>query len=171
MSSGDNHVVQTIMNKKKLSLIIAAVVIIIAGIFLYKKYHIPKEDTRSVYEALVQVNDQKASSPDEDKRSSLKKGDVIAVFPEGHPWTDTEKTSYLIVKIKMTPEDADKLTEPVTKEAANKSSGDNNAGPQQETIQARKYHLNVNVPTVNDIMIKGQPYKDKIFDSGIIKNK
>lgn len=156
------------MSKKKIAIIIAIIFVIVSGIFLYKKYHTPKEDTRSVYEALVQVVDQKSGNPDEDKSSSLKKGDVIAVFPAEHPWTDTEKTSYLIVKIKLDENDVKKLTEPVMDEP--KKDKDGNEMP-PETTRARKYTLDIDVPTVNEIMTKGQPYKDKVFDKGIIEEK
>ena len=155
------------MTKKKIIILVAIIIVAVAGYFLYKKYYHPKEDTRSVYEALVNVVDQKSGNAEEDRRSSLKKGDVIAVFPEGHPWTDTEKTSYLIVKIKLEAEDVTKLTEGVTKEA--KKEGEE--APQQETVQARKYNLDISIPTVNEIMTKGQPYKDKIFTKSVIDEK
>jgi hypothetical protein len=175
-----NVIIKKIMRKK---IIIAAIVIaaIAAGIFgwkKYKNYRDQKEQTMSVFEALVMVVDQKASNPEEDARSSMKKGDVIAVFPEGHPWSDTEKTSYLIVKIKTTQENANKLTEPVTKEVKNPQTPQNpegqngeGASPQTETVRARKYRLDISIPTVNELMTKGGPYKDKVFGEGVIEEK
>jgi len=156
------------MNKKRLIILAIIAIVLIGSYFLYRKLQSPKEDTSSVYEALVQVVDQKSGNAEEDKRASLKKGDVIAYFPEGHPWTETEKTGYLIVKIKLAAEDAAKLTEAVTVETQHAAS---EGGPQVETIRARKYTLDVDVPTVNDIMEKGQPYKDKVFGKGVIEER
>ena len=161
------------MNKKKIIIIlIIFAAVIIAGIFAWKKFKKPKEDTRSVYEALVQVVDQTSGNPEEDKRSALKQGDVIAVLPEGHIWTDTERTSYLIVKIKITAEDAAKLMEPVTKEIKReKKEGEQEAISELETVQPRKYYLDVDIPSVNELMLKGQPYKEKIFSNSAIEER
>lgn len=157
---------------KNLVILLVFAIIIIGGIFAWKKFNSPKEDTRSVFEALVQVADQTVSNPDEDKRSSLKRGDVIAVFPEGHPWSDTEKSSYLIVKIKTTQESANKLLEPVTKEIKReKKEGEQDMGPEVETVRPRRYYLDIDVPTVNELMTKGQPYKDKVFGEGVIEER
>ena len=158
------------MSKRKFIIPIIIILVLIGSYVAYKKYRQPKEDTRSVYEAMVQVVDQKSGNEEEDRRASLKKGDVIAYFPEGHPWTETEKTGYLIVKIKLTSEDAAKLTEAVTKNVETQDPASSGAS-QQETIQARKYTLDIDVPTVNELMEKGQPYKDKVFEKGIIEEK
>jgi hypothetical protein len=163
------------MTKRKIIITIVVVAVIIGGIFgwkKYKNYKAGKEQSMSVWEALVMPADQKASDPVEDARASLKAGDVIAIFPEGHPWSDTEKTSYLIVKIKTTQENAQKLLQPVTKEIKNnaKNPDRKDMGPEMEAVRARKYKLDVKIPPVNDIM-KGQPYADKVFDEGIIREK
>ncbi|HRZ95809.1 MAG TPA: hypothetical protein P5262_04585 [Candidatus Moranbacteria bacterium] len=165
-----------IVSWKPLIILLAVVAIIIGGIFgwkKYKNYKAGKEDTRSVYEALVQVVDQQASNPEEDKKASLKRGDVIAILPEGHTWTDTERTSYLIVKIKITPEEAEKLMEPVTKEVDPKASlsDGKDIEPEIETVRPRKYYLDVDVPTVNELMTKGQPYPEKVFGEGVIEER
>jgi hypothetical protein len=163
------------MTKKKIIIAVAVIAVIVGGIFgwkKYKNYKAGKEETASVYEALVMVADQTASNPDEDKKSSLKRGDVIAIFPEGHTWSDTERTSYLIVKVKTTQENANKLLEPVTKEVKReKKEGEQDMGPEMETVRPRKYYLDVSVPSVNDLMLKGQPYKDKVFGEGVIEER
>jgi hypothetical protein len=169
--------------KKKIIIVAIIIVAIVAAFFGWKKYQNYKSEkgkTMSIWEALVMVADQTASSPEEDARASLKRGDVIAIFPEGHPWSDTERTSYLIVKIKTTQENAQKLLEPVTEEVkigargsqgkfASPAGGE--AGQERETVRARKYRLDISVPPVNDLMIKGQPYKDKIFGEEVIEKK
>lgn len=69
-----------------------------------------------VYQVLVTTYDDKLSDPEEDKRSSMKKGYVVGVYAENHEWSESEKLSYLILKMKLTEEEAQKITEPVKKE-------------------------------------------------------
>lgn len=147
--------------------------------------HNPQQKNAQVYEALVMPVDQKKSNAIEDAKSSLKYGDVIAVFLAGHNWSDTEKNSYLIVKIKLTKDEAAKLTQPKTKKtdqpAPNnlpvnskdgKANKDQKQLPMMETILAREYRLKL-----PDFDIQkfwgggGQPFSDKIFDDGIIQKK
>jgi hypothetical protein len=144
-----------------------------------------KKET-AVYEAMVNVVDQKTNDPVEDARSSLKKNDVIAVFPEGHSWSDTEKFSYLIVKIKMTADDMAKLTQAKTKEVkrekgdergVNGEKGVNgetpeDMGPQMETVLARQYYLNLPDYDVKKFWSQQkQPFEGKVFSDSIIKKK
>lgn len=167
-----------IVNKKRFTLIILIAAAIIGaaiwGIVKFKNRNNP-ENKPQAYEALVNVVDQKASDPVEDARSSLKKGDVIAYFPEGHSWSDTEKNSYLIVKIKLKSEDAAKLMEAETKEKKVEGSTldkEKNMGPQTETVVARKYRLDLpNFDLQKFWGGGGQPFRDKIFDSGMIQKK
>jgi hypothetical protein len=171
-------------NHKKTAVISGAVVLVaagtLAGILGWKNYkynHDPKNQPQ-VYEALVNVVDQKSGNPTEDARSSLKKGDVIAYFPAGHPWSDTEKISYLIVKIKLTPADAAKLTQPKTqksKEVAlpkGSPTSEKSPGQQTETILARQYRLKLPSFDIQKFWENHQqPFGDKIFDSGLIQKK
>jgi hypothetical protein len=182
-------------SKEKIIIATLIAVIIIGtawGILKYKNRNNP-ENKEQVYEALVNIVDQKASDPVEDARSSLKKGDVTAYFPEGHSWSDTEKNSYLIVKLKLKPADAAKLMEAVTKETplsppldkggseggSAPFQGGNERGPEGprppaggETVRARQYFLNLPSFDVQKFWeTQTQPFGDKIFGSGIIKKK
>ncbi|MCX6765656.1 MAG: hypothetical protein NT136_01700 [Candidatus Moranbacteria bacterium] len=123
------------------------------------------KDKAEIYEALVEVKGGEA-------------GDVIAVLPAGHEWSETEETSYLILKIKLTLEDAAKLTKPETKpSSAEASAGKGNKNeremrPPTETIRARAYRLKIETLNFNpDEIWKGQPYADKIFDKDLIQKK
>lgn len=155
----------------------AILLLIIAGIaFGIYKISNKAGKEKQVYEALVMVYDQKTSDPKEDARSSLKKGDVIVIFPEGHNWSETEKNSYLILKIKLTAEESQKLIEPKQKEVENPKKDENKDGmkqmPQMETLLARQYRLKVEKLDYNPAEIyKSQPYKDKVFDSGMMEKK
>jgi hypothetical protein len=140
------------------------------------------ENQPQVYEALVAITDQKAGDPVEDARASLKKGDVIAYFPAGHPWSETERISYLIVKIKLKSDEAKNLTQAQTKEvkrdikAGDGSNGPapKDMGPQMETVRARAYRIKMeklNFDVQKFWENHEQPYPDKIFDSGMIEKK
>lgn len=190
-----------IVNKKRFFTLIAIVVLLIAlsvwGIFKYKNRNNP-ENQEQIYEALVNIVDQKSGDPVEDARSSLKKGDVIAYFPEGHSWSSTEKNSYLIVKLKLKKEDAAKLMEAETKPgkevelpSGSSTSKDKPAfwgqekvsatpenktpkdmGPRQETVRARKYFLDLPSFDVQKFWeTQAQPFGDKVFSASIIDKK
>ncbi len=176
-----------ITNPKKFIILIVIVTLIIAaiigGVILWKKYkdNQKPENQPQVYEALVNVVDQKTGDPVEDARSSLKKGDVIAYFPAGHSWSDTEKNSYLIVKLKLKAEDAAKLMAAETKEikdtekspdGKSSSPADGDIRPRTETVRARQYFLNLPKFDVQKFWeTQQQPFGDKIFSESIIDKK
>ncbi len=166
-----------ITNPKKLIFLVAIVILLIIGaiwsIIKFKDRNNP-ENQSQVYEALVNVVDQKTGDPVEDARSSLKKGDVIAYFPAGHSWSDTEKNSYLIVKLKLKEEDAAKLMSAETREIkdAKKDPNGKDMRPQTETIRARMYFLNLPDFDVQKFWeTQQQPFGDKIFSASIIDKK
>lgn len=74
------------------------------------------------WDVLVQTKDQTNPNPDEDARSSFKAGDVVLVRESGREWTTIEKSSYLILKMKLTAEQAQKLTQPETIELSEKEA-------------------------------------------------
>ncbi len=177
------------INRKKLAIFIVASLLLIAGIIWgivaivkhYKGGDDPKNQPQ-VYEALVNIVDQKSNDPVEDSRANLKAGDVIAYFPEGHLWSETERISYLIVKIKLKPDEAAKLTQPQTKEIKREEAGmkgengeaPKDMGPQMETVRARAYR--VKIEKLNFDVQKfwenhEQPDQTKIYDGGMIEKK
>lgn len=171
-----------IVNKKRFAFLIGTVLAIV-GMLIFFGIKLSKKETgkesanvnseERVYEAMVQPFDQESDDTNKTNDSSLKKGDVIVIFSEGHSWSESEKTSYLILKMKLTKEDADKLLEPVTKEVE-ESSDEKNMGPRKETVSARKYRvkiesLNFDLQQFWENPI--QPYSNQVFDSGIIEQK
>lgn len=161
----------------KISLLaLGLIAIIIGGYFLAKK--IWKPAPTKTYEALVAVTDQKASDPAEDLRSSLKAGDVMVVLPEGHQWSDTEKNSYLLIKMKLTEEQAQNLLAPeqktVKEEVPSGPDGKKETRERQDTIRARAYRLKIeslgfDVQKFWENPV--QPYADKIFDWKLAEKK
>ena len=165
-------------NRNKFFIVIPAVILVGFGIWILagklREREGRQKEEAQVYEALVQVVDQTSGNPAEDAKSSLKKGDVIAVFPEGHSWTETERISYLILKLRLKGEDVQKLTEAEEKEVApeNGPGGERVGLPRKEIITARKYRLKVEKLKYDpQKLYEGQPYPDKIFDEDMIEEK
>ncbi len=177
--------------KKGLTTALTVILVIAAGVFVKIKYFKPAP--KKVYEVAVMVRSQHASDPAEDARTSLKKGDVVVVQPEGHSWSRTEKISYLILKMKLSEEEKAKLTQPEEREIkfkelpaeeqkrieeekkrAKAEGREYTPEPRRETLRARAYRINLekyfpNLKPIN--LLKGQPYLDKVYGWEIVKKK
>ncbi len=93
------------------------VIVLLAGIIWGVIHFFSSRDKSEykIYDAAIQLRDRSNSDPEEDARSSAKKGDVILVRETGREWSDTEKVSYLIIKIKLNEEQAQKIVQSKTK--------------------------------------------------------
>ncbi len=134
-----------------------------------------KESGDKVYEVLVAVRDQHNSDPEEDKKSSMKKGYVIGVYDDGHNWSETERKSYLILKMRLSEKEKSKLTEPVKvkkkKEEKEKKTEESNPVENMEMVGIRKYKINLEKIGFADPkkLLEEQPFQDKIFDWKIVE--
>jgi hypothetical protein len=171
------------VDKKKAAIALGALIVLaIAGYYGWQ-YFKPKE--YKIYEALIAVRNQFNSDPAEDAKNSLKIGDVLLTLPEGHRWSDLEKASYLILKMRLTAEQAQTLVLPEERKAVipkpktaeekkqaaerKKAEGDRQ---QMETVRARRYRIKIEELNINaDAIISAQPYPDKIFDWKIVEKK
>jgi len=172
-------------NKKKAAIALGALAVLAVGAYFGWQYFKPKE--YKIYEALIAVRSQFNSDPVEDAKNSLKAGDVLLTLPEGHNWSQTERVSYLILKMKLTEDQAQTLVapeerkavepKPVTeeekKQAAErkKAEGDRD---RMETIRARRYRVKLEELDKNfdpNILLEKQPYLDKIYDWKIVEKK
>jgi hypothetical protein len=146
------------------NLAILAAVVIIAGIFYYalQKY-IYWRSEQYTYIAQVQIYNVRMEDPVEDARASFKVGDVMAIYPKGHHWADAEIRGYLLLKLKIIPEEAAKLMKSDTKEVA---------PSRQEITRLRSYHVKMNKLKFNpDDIWKGQTFDRKVFTMNIIEKK
>lgn len=132
------------------------------------------------YQVLVSVHDNTMPDPAEDKKSSMKKGYVVGVYDENHEWSDTEKVSFLILKMKLSETQSSELMAPVEKDLDPKTLSqeqqdqlkqDKNAPVQKETIAARQYKINLGKIGFNDpnSLLTSQPYQDKVFGWEIVQ--
>lgn len=116
------------------------------------------ENEEAEFEVLIVIRDQQADNPEEDRRSSLKRGDVLAVRKRPHLWSDTEQKSYLVVAIKMTGKEANALLSP-------KKEGD-------QIVLARAQRIDLDqLGFTGNHVVTGQSFEKKIFDPDIIKTK
>jgi len=130
------------------------------------------------YQALITVYDEKNKDPIEDKKSSMKKGYVIGLYPEDHQWSKTEEISYLILKIKLNEKQAQKIIEPIEEkidiktlsqeeqEIIKKEKKEKTYQEQKNTVSIRKYKIDLEKIDFSDsnILLTSQPFKDQIFD-------
>ena len=65
-----------------------------------------------LYDVVVKLGDNYNPDPEEDARGCYKHGEIVIVRPSGHLWSETERSSFLIVQAYLTPEEAQNLTKP-----------------------------------------------------------
>lgn len=150
-----------------------ASLIFIGGVFfLVKNYRDRKSQELSrdyAYEALVQMTDQKSDDPVVDRRLNLKKGDVLVVFPKGHEWTETEKQNYLILKLKISEEEAAKLVEADIGEMPTDGAS---VPPTTGLVRLRAYRIRTESLKFDpNTPAQYQPFQDKVYDWGIVEKK
>ncbi len=186
--------IKKFIRTKKAIIVAAAIVIVVGGYFLIANpFNLWQDNAKQAYDVLIMVHDQTNSDPVEDQRTSMKKGDALVVETQGHQWSDTEKISYLILKMELTPEQAAKLTQAKEREIpkseltdeekqrmaeekkrAEEEGREYREEPRRETLIAREYFINLNdrFPKFKDIdLLSGQPFLDKTFDWGIVSRK
>ncbi|MDX9855990.1 MAG: hypothetical protein WC260_04255 [Candidatus Pacearchaeota archaeon] len=129
------------------------------------------------YEVLVSVRDEMSPDPEEDRRSSMKKGYVIGVYDEGQKWSDTERISFLILKMELTQEQKEKLTRPIEKESEREKSAEEKEREgeedmkEMETISIREYKIDLEKIGFEDpnSLLKGQPFEREVFGWEVVE--
>ena len=182
--------------KSKKILVAASVIILVAicGVYLIKK-KVYKTAPKKIYEVAVMARSQNSSDPQEDARTSLKSGDVLLAGEEGKRWSATESVSYIILKMNLTEDQAQKLISPeerglsedeIEKEMENFRGGredipaeeaeayENELEQRREIVTLRQYRINLEkyFPDFkpNDLL-SGQPFQDKVYGWEIVDKK
>jgi len=181
-------------NRKKIIIFLLVLAIGITTIVIGKKY-VFKSESKEIYEVVIMVRDQRSSDPKEDARSSLKSGDVLLVKKDSQKWSQTERVSYLILRMNLNDDEVVKLTESVNKELSEKevekeieqftaNRGDiskeeadrykEELEQRKEVILLRKYRIEMEKSfpdfKANDL-IKGQPFQGEVYDWDIVEKK
>lgn len=177
--------IESIVSSKK-TIIIALVVLSVVVIGSFVGYKALKPQPKKVYEALIQVRSQSNPDPAEDVKTSLKAGDVLVVLPEGHNWSQTERVSYLILKMNLTEEQARKLLEPEEKvemvnlpkeeieQAKKEGQKIEKEREQRTTLRTRRYRIMIEEidPSFDpNVLLERQPFLDKTYDWKIVEKK
>lgn len=133
--------------------------IIVSGLKDGKDYSTDyAENEEAEFEVLVVLRDQQYDDPEENRRSALKRGDVLAVRKLPHVWSGTERASYLIVRIRMTGKEADALIVP-------KKDG-------EMIVSARAQHIDLDqIGFSGSQVTSNQPFGGKTFGTNIMKEK
>jgi len=109
---------------KKFGLLLGGLILlaglVFGGIWFFKKGS--KDDPVKVYDVAVMLKDQTNKDPEEDAKTSLKAGDVVMTRETGREWSNTERISYLILKMKLRESQAEKLVEPVEEKLSEKEA-------------------------------------------------
>lgn len=159
---------------KNLLILIIVIALATGGFFVGKKYLKPAP--KHMYEAMVQARDQFNSDPGEDLKTSLKIGDVIVVLPEGHNWSETERGSYLIVKMNLTEEQSRLLLSPDSKtekiEVPSGPDGKNEKQEQETILRARRYRLKTEEMNIKpEDFLGGSTLGGRVFDWRVVEKK
>ena len=178
---------------KKLVLLVGALVVLAAIVFGVRWFfwgRDKKDDPVKVYDVAVMLKNQNQKDPEEDMKSSLKAGDVVLARETGREWSNTERISYLIIKMKIKESEAAKLTEPETEKLSEKEAKEKGLLPEEDenrdekmekeeleqrliqTVRARKYRIKIedmdfDISTVRN----AQPFPNEEFGWSIIEKK
>ena len=174
--------------KKKILTAILIIAVLYGGWFLIFK--IFKPVPKQIYEVAVYAHNQSGSDPS----SSMRMGDALVVMKEGHSWSHTESVSYLILKMNLSEEQAQKLSMADEKEIPFKQWSDEEKQrteeeearakeddreyfeePKRETLRPRLYRIDLEDKVFEGFtrvqLMQGQPFDDQIFDWGIVEKK
>ena len=169
------HLILAKMGKK----IIAGIVIVIVvslGVFWVSKFSKGK-----LYDVAVSIRDQGSDVDD------LQAGDVALVKEAGWNWSNTERISYLLLKMRLDEDRAKMLVEPEIRQLSEEEAlaeglvrddilvdlkEEDKERLFQATISARKYRIKIEELNFDPTkIIDAQPFPKKEFDWNIVEDK
>ena len=182
---GQNFLRLSLKEKIQICLFLAIIVLLIWGV-----PKLFKSPPQALYEVAVFAHNQSNS----DSGSSMGVGDVLVTMKEGHSWSRTEKISYLILKMELTEDQAQKLTQADEKEIpfkdwseeekkraeeeetrAKEEDREYRREPKRETLRPRLYQIDMEDKAFESFkridLLNGQPFDDQVFDWGIVDKK
>lgn len=162
---------------------ILAVVFVIGGFFIWRTIHqrnqIPQLDRLTLseaakmgdkanYQMLIQI--QNSNCEQVVANSCLQRGDVVLIASADKEWSPAEEEGFLIIKIELTPKQAELMTQPLEK-ISDKAKGDPKQGPMFDQIQRRKFAVDLVKMGIASDDQKGRIISDKVFTADILKEK
>ena len=109
---------------------------------------------------------------------------MVGVYPEDHQWSDSEKVSYLILKMNLNEKEVGKITESVKEEIDIKTlpeeqqkfikeqkKEERNPEDMQRTVSIRKYKIDLEKIGFSDmsVLLNGQPFDGQVFGWEIVE--
>lgn len=177
----------------KKNLIIGGIVLSVLVVGIILRTTVFKPAPKSLYQVAIMVRSQHNKDPKEDRKNSLKAGDVLVVQPVDHKWSATEKVSYLMLRMNLSKEQKEKLISPDArilkekdlpeaerkmieeeKKRAEESGREYRSEVRSVTERARLYKIDLAKINFSDPLVLlnvGQPYLEKTFDWSIVDKK
>jgi len=181
------------LGTKRNLVIIGVILVLTVAVVAVKKIWF-KAAPKELYQAAIMVRSQSNKDPLEDKKTSLKAGDVLSVQDAEHRWSKTESISYLILKMELTEEQKQKLTQAEEREIpedemsveelqrieeekqrAREENREYEPEPRTETLRAREYFVDLAQKEFAGFkpldLYNGQPFQEKVYDWRIVEKK
>jgi len=164
-----------VTDKKRLIAFIAVAILVTAGagFFLWKTFTRPDTGNpndyltlneaanlgeKATYKLMIQIETPKGNP--EDLKGRYQRGDIVLIKPVDWQLSDAEKNGFLIVKMDLT----EKQTELLTMSLDEIKRERNEAGrPERETLERRKYTVNLEKLGIAPDNERGQEITDKAF--------
>jgi len=120
----------------------------------------------ATHKLLVQI--RKPADNSEKSNGRYERGDVVLVAPADHGFSDAEKAGFLIIKMEITPKQAEILTLALQKDNGTEDPKQN---PLRESIKRRKFYLDLAAIGISDDEEKGREIEDQVFKWDVLREK
>jgi len=120
----------------------------------------------NTYKILVQIKNPKGGS--ENPEGRYERGDVILVAPADKQFSDTEKDIFLVIRMDLTPKQAEILTLALSKDTDQKGE---DGRLERESLKRRKFYADLSAIGIADDDEQGREIEDKIFKWDILREK
>ena len=172
------------MNKKtKKVLIITAIAVIVigGGFLLWKKSSQPIDNNKltlkqaakmgevTTQKLLVQIERPKGSP--ENLKGRYERGDIVLVASADKQFSEAEKTGFLILKMDLTPKQAEILTLSLTKGNAQTVQKDKTKQAMPESLKRRKFYVDLSAVGIADNDEQGREIGKQIYKWDILREK
>ena len=164
------------MNMKKV--LFVSGMILVAGIILgygsFSSWRLSQKDLHELsldeaakigkettLQLLIQIE-----KPKGEEEGQLERGDVVLAMGEGHQFSIAEKTGFLVIKIRVTPKQAELLTLPSEEKKRKDDDADNT-----HQVKPRKFAVDLEKIGITDKDEKGRVIENKTFTGDILVEK
>jgi hypothetical protein len=180
----DNHVVQTIMkyklvSKKPLIISLTVAVLVVGGIFGWKKYRAWRMNDQNIsladaakvgematHKLMVQIENK--NCPLELQSGCYERGDIVLIKDGQWEFSDAEKSGFLILHMDITDKQTEVLVRSIEKTSGKKSK---EGEPNMETVKMRKYAVDFQKIGIAGDDEKGREMGDKTWKWDVVKEK